>query len=76
MSGYIKFVAVAPDVNMMNVRHAVDCKDSLIASSEYGADVTAAVALGNVAGTQFHPEKSGDVGLAILKAFVEWEVEK
>ena len=35
-------------------------------------DITAAVAKGNVAGTQFHPEKSGEVGLSILRAFAEW----
>ena len=53
--------------------YAVDCEDSLIASAEYGAKITAAVAYKNVAGTQFHPEKSGEVGLAILRAFAEWE---
>ena len=42
-----------------------------IATTEYGAELTAAVARGNVFGTQFHPEKSGDVGLAILRAFCE-----
>ena len=53
--------------------YAVDCDESIIASAEYGAKITAAVALGNVAGTQFHPEKSGNVGLGILRAFAEWE---
>ena len=72
----LKYVNEGDHVYFVHSYYAVDCKDSLIASSEYGSDVTAAVALGNVAGTQFHPEKSGDVGLAILKAFVEWEVEK
>ena len=42
-----------------------------IATTEYGAELTAAVARGNVFGTQFHPEKSGDVGLNILRAFCE-----
>ena len=50
---------------------AVDCADSVIARTEYGAPVTAAVAKNNVMGCQFHPEKSGDVGLKILKAFCE-----
>ena len=51
--------------------YAADCADSVIATAEYGIDVTAAVAKGNVMGCQFHPEKSGTVGLGILKAFCE-----
>lgn len=47
------------------------CGDAAIATAEYGAELTAAVAKGNVMGCQFHPEKSGNVGLAILKAFAE-----
>ena len=50
-----------------------DCQDAVIATAEYGAPLTAAVAKGNVLGCQFHPEKSGDVGLAILRAFCEKE---
>ena len=49
--------------------HATD--DSVIATTEYGVEVTAAVSKGNIFGCQFHPEKSGDVGLKILKAFCE-----
>jgi imidazoleglycerol phosphate synthase glutamine amidotransferase subunit HisH len=44
-----------------------------IATAEYGTAVTAAVADGNVMGCQFHPEKSGEVGLKILRAFCEME---
>ena len=51
--------------------YAADCADYVIADSEYGAPLTAAVAKGNVMGCQFHPEKSGNVGLAILRAFAE-----
>lgn len=51
--------------------YATGCEDSLAASTEYGAKITAAVAQGNVYGCQFHPEKSGKVGLSILKAFCE-----
>ena len=51
--------------------YAADCADSVIATTEYGAELTAAVARGNVYGCQFHPEKSGDVGLNILRAFCE-----
>lgn len=48
---------------------AAECGESLIASAEYGAELTAAAARDNVYGVQFHPEKSGDVGLNILRAF-------
>ena len=48
-----------------------DCGESVIATAEYGAPLTAAVAKGNVYGCQFHPEKSGGVGLNILRAFLE-----
>ena len=50
---------------------AVDCDDAVIATAEYGAPVTAAVQRDNVFGCQFHPEKSGTVGLNILRAFAE-----
>ncbi len=50
---------------------AVQCEKDRIAKAEYGTDITAAVAKGNVMGCQFHPEKSGDVGLSILRAFCE-----
>lgn len=53
--------------------YGAKCDDSVIATAEYGADLTAAVARGNVCGCQFHPEKSGEVGLGILKAFCDWE---
>ena len=51
--------------------YAEDCGDSLIATAEYGRELTAAVQKENVMGCQFHPEKSGDVGLRILRAFSE-----
>lgn len=51
--------------------YATDCSDSVIATTEYGATLTAAVGKDNVYGCQFHPEKSGEVGLKILKAFCE-----
>lgn len=54
--------------------YGANCDESVIATVEYGASLTAAVAAGNVCGCQFHPEKSGDVGLSILKAFCEMEV--
>ena len=56
--------------------YATDCDDAVIATTEYGAELTAAVAYRNVYGCQFHPEKSGKVGLAILKAFLEIKEEQ
>ena len=53
--------------------YGTNCEDSVIATAEYGAPLTAAEAKGNVMGCQFHPEKSGDVGLSILRAFCEME---
>ncbi len=52
--------------------YAVGCNDSLLATTDYGIDITAAVAKDNIAGMQFHPEKSGEAGLNILRAFAEW----
>ena len=51
--------------------YGADCADSVIATAEYGPELTAAVARDNVMGVQFHPEKSGAVGLNILRAFCE-----
>ena len=48
-----------------------DCVENTIATSNYDITVTGAVRSGSVYGTQFHPEKSGNVGLNILKAFIE-----
>jgi len=50
---------------------AANCENAVIATTEYGAELTAAVAGGNITGCQFHPEKSGNVGLNILRAFCE-----
>lgn len=47
------------------------CGDALAAVTEYGVPITAAVEQGNVFGCQFHPEKSGNVGLSILRTFCE-----
>ena len=67
-----KYVKENDYVYFVHSYFAKDCPDSLLASCEYGAPLTAAVALGNISGTQFHPEKSGEVGLSILRAFAEW----
>lgn len=50
---------------------AENCDDSLSALTEYGIPITAAVEKGNIYGCQFHPEKSGNVGLSILRKFAE-----
>ncbi len=51
--------------------YAANCENAVIATAEYGNELTAAIQNKNVFGCQFHPEKSGKVGLAILKAFTE-----
>ncbi len=51
--------------------YAAECDESTLAVTEYGADLTASAANGNVYGCQFHPEKSGNTGLNILRAFME-----
>ncbi|WP_288226780.1 imidazole glycerol phosphate synthase subunit HisH [uncultured Enterococcus sp.] len=51
--------------------YATDCQEHLVADSEYGLSIPGIVQNKNVFGTQFHPEKSGEVGLKILKAFTE-----
>ena len=51
--------------------YAENCEDSIAAVTDYGIPITAAVEKGNIFGCQFHPEKSGNVGLEILKKFCE-----
>lgn len=66
-----KYINEGDFVYFVHSYYGADCEESVIATSEYGAPLTAAVARGNVYGMQFHPEKSGEVGLKILKAFCE-----
>ena len=73
-SPLLKYTREGEYVYFVHSYSAVDCDDSLLAVTEYGADLTACVGKGNVFGCQFHPEKSGEVGLRILKAFCETEV--
>jgi len=51
--------------------YASECDGYVLATTEYGAELTAAAGRDNVLGCQFHPEKSGPVGLNILRAFCE-----
>ena len=66
-----KYVKEDDYVYFVHSFYATGCEDFTIASSEYGAPLTAAVQKGKIFGCQFHPEKSGKVGLSILKAFCE-----
>lgn len=66
-----KYISDGDCVYFVHSFYADDCDSAVIATAEYGADITAAVACGNVTGCQFHPEKSGQVGLNILRAFCE-----
>ena len=56
--------------------YCADCQEHVIATTEYGAQLTAAAQNKNVYGCQFHPEKSGEVGLNILRAFAELGTDK
>ena len=67
----LKYVNEGDCVYFVHSYFATDCTESVIATAEYGRELTAAVAKDNVMGCQFHPEKSGRVGLSILKAFCE-----
>ena len=61
-----------PYVYFVHSYHAVPDDPAVItATTEYGEQLTASVAVGNLQATQFHPEKSGDVGLSLLKNFIE-----
>ena len=71
-----KYIKENDYVYFVHSYFATDCDESLLSTTEYGATLTASVALDNVTGCQFHPEKSGEIGLSILRAFDEWEVAK
>ncbi|MBQ9785027.1 MAG: imidazole glycerol phosphate synthase subunit HisH [Clostridia bacterium] len=75
-SPIFKYIKNGDCVYFVHSYYAADCADAVIANAEYGAPLTAAVAASNVFGCQFHPEKSGTVGLNILRAFCEVEATK
>ena len=66
-----KYVQNGEYVYYVHSFYAKDCAASTLATSEYSIPVTGAVRRGLVYGTQFHPEKSGNTGLRLLKAFAE-----
>ncbi len=66
-----RYVGQGDHVYFVHSYYATDCDEAVVATAEYGAPLTAAVQKGNVFGCQFHPEKSGNVGLNILRAFCE-----
>ncbi len=66
-----KYINERDCVYFVHSYYGAECDGSVIATAEYGAPLTAAVAKDNVYGMQFHPEKSGTVGLNILRAFCE-----
>ena len=70
-SPLFKYINEGDFVYFVHSFYAEGCDDSLIATAEYSCDITAAVGKDNVFGCQFHPEKSGTVGLNILRAFCE-----
>ena len=70
-SPLFKYINEGDCVYFVHSFYAEGCDDSLIATAEYSKDITAAVGKNNIYGCQFHPEKSGNVGLNILRAFCE-----
>jgi glutamine amidotransferase len=72
-SKIFKYLNEGDCVYFVHSYYGANCLGSVSATTEYGATLTAAVENGNVYGCQFHPEKSGEVGLKILKAFCESE---
>ncbi len=72
-SKLLRYIKEGDCVYFVHSFYATDCDDSVIATAEYGKELTAAVQKGNIMGCQFHPEKSGEAGLNILRAFCEGE---
>jgi len=72
-SPLFKYINDNDCVYFVHSYYAQNCDEALIAVTDYGKTITAAVQKNNIFGCQFHPEKSGNVGLNILKAFCEME---
>ena len=74
-SPIFKYIKNGDYVYFVHSFAGTECEDSVIATTEYGDTITASVQKDNVYGCQFHPEKSGEVGLNILRAFSELRKE-
>ena len=72
-SPLLKYTHEGDYVYFVHSFSAVECEESLLATVEYGEEITACVGKDNVFGCQFHPEKSSNTGLQILRAFCETE---
>ena len=70
-SQLFKYINEGDHVYFVHSYAAMECDSYVSSRTEYGVMLTASAENGNVFGTQFHPEKSGKVGLDILKAFIE-----
>lgn len=70
-SKVFKYIQDGDFVYFVHSFYGAECEENVSAVAEYSTDLTASVESGNIYGCQFHPEKSGDVGLNILKAFCE-----
>lgn len=68
-----KYINDGDFVYFVHSFYAADCDEYTVATAEYGVPLTATVQNKNVFGCQFHPEKSGETGLRILRAFTETE---
>ncbi len=66
-----KYIKTGDFVYFVHSYYVSECEDSLLAVTDYSCPLTAAVAKDNIYACQFHPEKSGEVGLNILRAFME-----
>jgi len=63
-----------PYCYFVNSFHAVPADaDAVLATTEYSVPFCSMVATGNIAATQFHAEKSGEIGLAVLRNFATWD---
>jgi len=66
-----RYIQDGDHVYFVHSYYAKNCDESLLATAEYGPELTAAVAKDNIYGCQFHPEKSGSAGLNILRGFAD-----